>query len=253
MGTLLVTGGCGFIGSNFIRYVLDAEPDVARRQLRRPHLRRQPRQPRRPRRPSPLPLRPGRHHRPRRRPRRHRPASMPSSTSRPRATSIAASTTPARSSAPTSWARRSCSTPPATARCARFVQVSTDEVYGSLGPTGLFTETTPLAPNSPYAASKAAADLLVQQLRPHLRPARRHHALLEQLRAVPVPREADPAVHHATCCATSRCRSTATACRSATGSTSATTAAASGRVWQQGRAGEVYNIGGRCETDQPAS
>ena len=43
----------------------------------------------------------------------------------------------------------------------RFVQVSTDEVYGSLGPTGLFTEETPLAPNSPYSASKAAADLLV--------------------------------------------------------------------------------------------
>src|SRR5262245_31737491 len=44
----------------------------------------------------------------------------------------------------------------------RFVQVSTDEVYGSLGPTGYFTEETPLHPNSPYSASKAAADLLVQ-------------------------------------------------------------------------------------------
>src|SRR5262245_59062736 len=44
----------------------------------------------------------------------------------------------------------------------RFLQVSTDEVYGSLGPTGRFTEYTPLAPNSPYAASKAAADLLVR-------------------------------------------------------------------------------------------
>jgi dTDP-glucose 4,6-dehydratase len=42
----------------------------------------------------------------------------------------------------------------------RFVQVSTDEVYGSLGQTGKFTEATPLHPNSPYAASKAAADLL---------------------------------------------------------------------------------------------
>src|SRR5262249_12949482 len=39
----------------------------------------------------------------------------------------------------------------------RFVHVSTDEVYGSLGPTGCFTEETPLAPSSPYAASKAAA------------------------------------------------------------------------------------------------
>jgi dTDP-glucose 4,6-dehydratase len=42
----------------------------------------------------------------------------------------------------------------------KYVQVSTDEVYGSLGPTGLFTEETPLAPNSPYSASKAAADLV---------------------------------------------------------------------------------------------
>lgn len=44
----------------------------------------------------------------------------------------------------------------------RFLQVSTDEVYGALGKTGRFTETTPLAPNSPYAASKAGADLIVR-------------------------------------------------------------------------------------------
>jgi len=44
----------------------------------------------------------------------------------------------------------------------RFVQISTDEVYGSLGSEGVFTEMNPLAPNSPYAASKAAADLLVR-------------------------------------------------------------------------------------------
>lgn len=43
----------------------------------------------------------------------------------------------------------------------RFLHVSTDEVYGSLGPTGKFTESTPLHPNSPYAASKAASDFLV--------------------------------------------------------------------------------------------
>jgi dTDP-glucose 4,6-dehydratase len=42
----------------------------------------------------------------------------------------------------------------------RFLQVSTDEVYGSLGPDGYFTEHTPLAANSPYSASKAGADLL---------------------------------------------------------------------------------------------
>ncbi|QHW31540.1 dTDP-glucose 4,6-dehydratase [Paenibacillus rhizovicinus] len=44
----------------------------------------------------------------------------------------------------------------------KFVQVSTDEVYGTLGDTGLFSETTPLAANSPYSASKAGADLLVR-------------------------------------------------------------------------------------------
>jgi len=44
----------------------------------------------------------------------------------------------------------------------RFLHVSTDEVYGSLGPTGYFTEETPYAPNSPYSASKAASDHLVR-------------------------------------------------------------------------------------------
>ena len=44
----------------------------------------------------------------------------------------------------------------------RFLHVSTDEVYGSLGDTGLFTEDTPYAPNSPYSASKAASDHLVR-------------------------------------------------------------------------------------------
>ncbi len=44
----------------------------------------------------------------------------------------------------------------------RYLQVSTDEVYGSLGETGMFTEETPLSPNSPYSASKASADMLVR-------------------------------------------------------------------------------------------
>jgi len=44
----------------------------------------------------------------------------------------------------------------------RFHHVSTDEVYGSLGPTGFFTESTAYAPNSPYSASKAASDMLVR-------------------------------------------------------------------------------------------
>jgi dTDP-glucose 4,6-dehydratase len=47
-------------------------------------------------------------------------------------------------------------------RVQRFVHVSTDEVYGSLGDEGAFSEETPLAPNSPYAASKAASDMLVR-------------------------------------------------------------------------------------------
>ena len=47
------------------------------------------------------------------------------------------------------------------ARVKRFLQISTDEVYGSLGASGKFTEASPLRPSSPYSASKAAADLLV--------------------------------------------------------------------------------------------
>lgn len=44
----------------------------------------------------------------------------------------------------------------------RFLHVSTDEVFGELGPTGFFSETTPYAPNSPYSASKASSDLIVR-------------------------------------------------------------------------------------------
>lgn len=49
-----------------------------------------------------------------------------------------------------------------SAAAFRFLHVSTDEVYGSLGPSGAFTESTPYAPNSPYAASKASSDHLVR-------------------------------------------------------------------------------------------
>ena len=69
--------------------------------------------------------------------------------------------TPARSSIRT--ARRYLATRDDSERAAfRFLHVSTDEVYGTLGPSGLFTEATPYAPNSPYAASKASADHLVR-------------------------------------------------------------------------------------------
>jgi dTDP-glucose 4,6-dehydratase len=60
-------------------------------------------------------------------------------------------------------ARRHVAAMPAGARAAfRFLHVSTDEVYGTLGATGQFSEETPYAPNSPYAASKASADHLVR-------------------------------------------------------------------------------------------
>ncbi len=73
-------------------------------------------------------------------------------------------------------------------RAFRFLHVSTDEVYGSLGETGYFTEETAYAPNSPYSASKAASDHLVRAF---------HHTyglpvvddqLLEQLWPLPVSR-----------------------------------------------------------------
>ncbi|NLT67346.1 MAG: dTDP-glucose 4,6-dehydratase [Acidobacteria bacterium] len=47
-------------------------------------------------------------------------------------------------------------------RIGRYIQISTDEVYGSLGSSGFFTEASPIQPNSPYAASKASADMLVR-------------------------------------------------------------------------------------------
>jgi dTDP-glucose 4,6-dehydratase len=52
--------------------------------------------------------------------------------------------------------------PPAQQAAFRFLHVSTDEVYGSLGPSGLFSESTPYAPSSPYSASKAASDHLAK-------------------------------------------------------------------------------------------
>lgn len=99
--------------------------------------------------------------------------SPTSSTSLPNRTWTARLKPPATSSKPTSSARSTCSKPagpfgPIRIRNSqftfspRFVHVSTDEVFGSLGPTGQFTEASPYAPNSPYSASKAASDLLVR-------------------------------------------------------------------------------------------
>jgi dTDP-glucose 4,6-dehydratase len=128
----------------------------------------------------------------------------------------------------------------------RYLQVSTDEVYGSLGPSGYFTEETPLAPNSPYAATKAAADLLVRSYvhtfglaamitrcsnnyGPYQFPEKLIPLFITNLmRDEPVPVYGDGMnvrdwIHVRDHCA------------------------AIDLVWRQGRVGEVYNVGGRCE------
>ncbi len=128
----------------------------------------------------------------------------------------------------------------------RYVQVSTDEVYGSLGPTGLFTETTPLAPSSPYSASKAAADLLVQSYAhtfktpalitrcsnnygPYQFPEKLIPLFITNLlRDEPVPVYGDGGQIRDWIHVLDHCRAVE-------------------RVWRAGRVGEVYNIGGRCE------
>jgi dTDP-glucose 4,6-dehydratase len=131
-------------------------------------------------------------------------------------------------------------------RVERYVQVSTDEVYGSLGSSGFFTEQTPLAPNSPYAASKAGADMLVRtyvhtfglpalitrcsnNYGPYQFPEKLLPLFITNLlRNEPVPVYGDGLnvrdwIHVRDHCA------------------------AIDRVWRSGRVGEVYNIGGRCE------
>jgi dTDP-glucose 4,6-dehydratase len=132
------------------------------------------------------------------------------------------------------------------AKVRRYVQVSTDEVYGSLGPAGYFTEETPLAANSPYAASKAAADLLVRSYAhtfglpalitrcsnnygPYQFPEKLLPLFITNLlHDEPVPVYGDGLnvrdwIHVRDHCT------------------------ALERVWRAGEPGEVYNIGGRCE------
>ena len=125
----------------------------------------------------------------------------------------------------------------------RFLQVSTDEVYGSLGPEGKFTETSPIQPSSPYSSSKAGADLLALAHAPHLRPGGRDHALLEQLRAVSVSRKAHPADDHQRARTTSRCRFMAMGSMCAIGFTWKITARRSFAALLDGKPGEVYNVG----------
>lgn len=128
----------------------------------------------------------------------------------------------------------------------RFLQVSTDEVYGSLGKTGLFTEATPYSPNSPYSASKASADHFVRayfhtfglptlttncsnnygprQFPEKLIPV----MILNALEGKPLPIYGDGQNVRDWLFVEDHCR-------------------AIRRVLQQGRPGEVYNIGGNCE------
>ena len=137
--------------------------------------------------------------------------------------------------------------PPAERERFRFLHVSTDEVFGSLGPEGAFSETTPYAPRSPYSASKAGADHLVRAWHDTYGLPTLLDELLQQLRPLPVPREADPADDP------DRARGEAAADlrrrrpRSATGSTSRTTAARSCASSRRGGPASSYNVGGGSE------
>ncbi len=242
---LLVTGGCGFIGSNFVRHVLEAEPDVvvvnfdaltyAGNLANLADLEGHPR------------------HRFVRGDVTDRAAVEAAAAGAHSIIHFAAESHVDRSildSAP--FVRTNVLGTQVLLDAARklglrrFVQVSTDEVYGSLGLTGSFTEETPLAPNSPYAASKAAADLLVQSYvhtfglpavitrcsnnyGPYQFPEKLIPLFISNLlRDEPVPVYGDGKqvrdwIHVRDHCA------------------------AVLQVWRKGQAGEVYNIGGRCE------
>jgi dTDP-glucose 4,6-dehydratase len=128
----------------------------------------------------------------------------------------------------------------------RFVQVSTDEVYGSLGADGAFTEESPIRPNSPYAASKAAADHLVKSYAhtfgmpalitrcsnnygPYQFPEKLIPLFITNLmHDEPVPVYGDGLQVRDWLHVSDHC-------------------AAIEMVWRHGRPGGVYNIGGRCE------
>jgi dTDP-glucose 4,6-dehydratase len=128
----------------------------------------------------------------------------------------------------------------------RFLHVSTDEVYGSLGPTGRFTEQTAYAPNSPYSASKAASDHLVRAWHhtyglpvlttncsnnygPYQFPEKLIPLMIAKARAgEPLPIYGDGANVRDWLYVEDHCRAIA-------------------RVLEAGRPGEVYNIGGDSE------
>ncbi|QEL16283.1 dTDP-glucose 4,6-dehydratase [Limnoglobus roseus] len=128
----------------------------------------------------------------------------------------------------------------------KYVQVSTDEVYGSLGPTGLFTEQTPLDPSSPYSASKTASDVLVKAYQhtfgmnavitrcsnnygPYQFPEKLIPLFVTNLmNDQPVPVYGDGMQIRDWIHVLDHCRGVEAA-------------------WRNGKAGEVYNFGGRCE------
>ena len=74
----------------------------------------------------------------------------------------------------------------------KYLQVSTDEVYGALGADGFFMETTPLCPPQPLLLLQGQRRYVRHGLPQNLRDAGEHHPLLQQLRPLPVPGEADP-------------------------------------------------------------
>ena len=179
-----------------------------------------------------------------------------SSTSPPRRHVDRSIDDPRASCAPTSSAPSSCSRPrapicgtsprrraTASASCTSRPTRST----ARSGSDGLFSETTPYAPNSPYSASKAGRRPPRARLARDLPAAGAGHQLLEQLRPVPVPREADPADDPERARGHGSCRSTATAATCATGSTSRTTARASCWCCARARRASKYNIGGGNE------
>ena len=129
---------------------------------------------------------------------------------------------------------------------ARFHHISTDEVYGSLGETGYFLETTAYAPNSPYSASKASSDFLVRAYHHtygmnvttsncsnNYGPKQHDEKLIptiirKALTGQPIPIYGDGKNVRDWLYVLDHCKGIV-------------------RVWQQGRAGETYNIGGRNE------
>ena len=131
-------------------------------------------------------------------------------------------------------------------KVAKYVQVSTDEVYGSLGDIGAFTEETPLHPNSPYSASKAGADMLVQAYHhtfemptiitrcsnnygPYQFPEKLIPLFIKNLmQDQPVPVYGDGMQVRDWIHVLDHCRGVEAA-------------------WRNGKPGEVYNFGGRCE------